>query len=100
MGNFADREMQKGGEFQLTRDPGSYVWHGVARGVPVNFPPSGQPFEVRIYDPFLQTDPVTRYTGQRLKIGSQLLTQIEKPGAHDEHALVLVDSAGQGHNPF
>ncbi len=92
--------MQPDGQIFLTRNASHHVWTGVVSGVPVNFPPSGRPFEVRIYDPFLQTDQAIRYTGRRLKIGTQDLTQIEQPGAHDEHALVFVDSTGQGHNPF
>jgi hypothetical protein len=92
--------MQPGGQIFLTPNATHHVWTGAVSGVPVNFPPSGRPFQVRIYDPFLQTDQATRYTGKRLKLGNQALTQIEKPGAHDEHALVFVDSTGQGHNPF
>jgi len=92
--------MQPHGQIFLTRNASHHVWTGSVSGVPVNFPPSGAPFEVRIYDPFLQTDQATRYTARRLKIGAQMLTQIEAPGAHDEHALVFVDSTGQGHNPF
>lgn len=92
--------MQPGGQIFLTPNASHHVWTGSVSGVPVNFPPSGEPFEVRIYDPFLQTDQATRYTARRLKIGTQMLTQIEAPGAHDEHALVFVDSTGQGHNPF
>ncbi len=92
--------MQPNQQIFLARDASHHVWTGSVSGVPVNFPPSGQPFEVRIYDPFLQTDHVTRYTARRLKIGTQMMTRIEAPGAHDEHALVFVDSTGQGHNPF
>jgi hypothetical protein len=92
--------MQFGGQIFLTPDASHHVWTGQVSGVPVNFPPSGAPFEVRVYDPFLQSDAVTRYTARRLKIGLQEMTRIEAPGAHDEHALVFVDSTGQGHNPF
>jgi hypothetical protein len=92
--------MQPGGQIFLTPDASHHVWTGSIAGVPVNFPPSGAPFEVRIYDPFLQSDSATRYTGRRLKVGTQDLTRIQEPGAHDEHALVFVDVTGQGHNPF
>jgi hypothetical protein len=92
--------MQPGKQIFLTPDASHHVWTGSVSAVPVNFPPSGAPFEVRIYDPFLQSDAVTRYTGRRLKIGTQELTRIETPGGHDEHALVFVDDTGQGHNPF
>ena len=43
--------MQPGGQIFLTPNATHHVWTGVVSGVPVNFPPSGRPFEVRIYDP-------------------------------------------------
>jgi hypothetical protein len=92
--------MRAGGEIQLTADPGSRVWTGVVTGVPVNYPPALGPYRVRIYDPYLQDSAVVRYTGQRLKIGGELLTRIDQPGGHDENALVYIDDIGQGHNPF
>jgi len=92
--------MRAGGEIQLTADPGSHVWTGVVAGVPVNYPPATAPYSVRIYDPYLQDSAVVRYTGQRLKIGGELLTRIDQPGGHDENALVYIDDIGQGHNPF
>lgn len=92
--------MRPGAQIFLTPDASHHVWTGSVAGVPVNFPPSGDPFEVRVYDPFLQSDPTTRYTARRLKVGTQELTRIQEPGSHDEHALVFVDSTGQGHNPF
>lgn len=92
--------MQPGSQIFLSPDASHHVWTGSVAGVPVNFPPSGQPFEVRVYDPFLQSDGVTRYTARRLKIGTQEVTGIQDPGSHDEHGLVFVDATGQGHNPF
>jgi hypothetical protein len=92
--------MRAGGEIQLAPDASHHVWTGRARGVPVNFPPTGGPYEVRVYDPFLQDGGEVRFTGQRLSVGSQLLTGLRKPGAHDEAALVFVDANGLGHNPF
>lgn len=92
--------MRNGGEIQLTPDGRHHIWTGVVSGVPVNFPPNGAAYEVRIYDPFLQTDRTPRYTGQRLTVGGQLLTQVDFPGAHDERARVYVDQEGLGHNPF
>ena len=91
---------QKGHPVPLTPDPTNRVWTGVVSDVPVNFPPDGSPYAIRIYDPYLQSDGVVRYTGRRVTLGGQALTHIELPGAHDEHALVYVDAQGQGHNPF
>ena len=92
--------MRAGGELQLTPDASHRVWSGRTRGVPVNFPPTGDPYEVRIYDPLLQTDGVVRFTGRRLTVGGQELSRIRKPGAHEEAALVFVDANGFGHNPY
>jgi len=92
--------MQPSGALPLTPDPSSHVWTGIATHVPVNFPPNGQPYELRIYDPYLQDSPVVRYTGERLTFGGQLLTRIQEPGGHGEAALAYVDQNGQGHNPF
>jgi hypothetical protein len=92
--------MRAGGEIQLTPSPDHHVWTGVVTGVPVNFPPSGSPYAVRIYDPFLQDSSLVRYTGERLRVGGQLLERIDQPGGHDESALVYVDGIGKGHNPY
>jgi len=92
--------MRTGGEIQLDPVGQSHVWRGVASGVPVNFPPGGSPYSVRIYDPFLQDGPGVRYTGHGLTVGGELLTRFDKPGARDEGALVYVDEIGHGHNPF
>jgi hypothetical protein len=92
--------MQAGGEIRLAPDASHHVWTGRVRGVPVNFPPSGAPYQVRIYDPFLQSDAEIRFTGQRLNVGTQLLSEIHRPGSHSEAALVFVDANGFGHNPY
>lgn len=92
--------MPAGGEIQLTRDPLSHIWTGVVTGVPVNFPPGGDPYQIRVYDPFLQDGPTVRYTGQRVTFGGQALSHVQTEGAHDEAALAYVDSNGFGHNPF
>lgn len=92
--------MRDGREIQLTPDGRHHIWTGVVTDVPVNYPPNGTAYEVRIYDPFLQTDRAPRYTGERLTLGGQLLTHVEFPGAHDERALVYIDQEGLGHNPF
>jgi hypothetical protein len=92
--------MRAGDELQLLPDSSHHVWTGRTRGVPVNFPPTGDPYEVRIYDPFLQADGAVRFTGQRLTVGGQQLSRILKPGSHAEAALVFVDANGLGHNPY
>ena len=92
--------MRAGGEVPLTPSGDHHVWTGAVTGVPVNFPPSGPPYSVRVYDPFLQQSAVVRYTGQRLTVGGQLLSRIDQPGGHDENALVYIDEIGKGHNPY
>ena len=92
--------MRAGSEVPLTPSGDNRVWTGVVTGVPVNFPPSGNPYSVRIYDPFLQQDTVVRYTGRRLTVGGQLLDRIDEPGGHHENALVYIDEIGMGHNPY
>jgi len=93
--------MHPGQEFQLKADPGSFIWRGTARGVPVNFPPRDQPYLVRIFDPFLREGPGGGVTAQRLWVGGQLLDKFDTPaGAESESALLYVDENGIGHNPF
>lgn len=92
--------MHTGDHVELVPDASHHVWVGRTRGVPVNFPPTGNPYDVRIYDPFLQSDASVRYTGRRLKVGGQELSDISTPGGHLEAALVFVDANGIGHNPF
>jgi len=92
--------MRPGVEIELAPSADHYVWTGVVTGVPVNFPPTGSPYAVRIYDPFLQQDTVVRYTAQRLTVGGQLLDTIDQPGGHDENGLVYIDDIGKGHNPY
>jgi hypothetical protein len=92
--------MRPGAEIQLTSDPGNRIWVGTLTGVPVNYPPAGDPYKIRIYDPFLQDGGATRYTGHRLTLGGQLLTDIQVMDSRDQAALAYVDSNGFGHNPF
>ncbi len=92
--------MPPGGQVFLTPDATRRFWTARIADVPVNFPPRGDPYQVRIYDPHLQETAALRYTGRRLRIGSESLTRIQQPGSRDEAALVYVDSTGQGHNPF
>lgn len=92
--------MHPGQEFRLTPDPGSYVWRGTARGVPVNYPPRDQGHLVRIFDPFLREGPGSGVTAQRLWVGGERLDRFDKPGGEDESAIVFIDANGVGHDPF
>jgi hypothetical protein len=92
--------MQPGGEFFLTQEPGRYVWKGVARDVPVNFPPFGEPHYVRVFDPHMVGSPTEGVSAERLKVGSESLTRFDSPGGTRESGLVYVDHNGFGHNPF
>lgn len=92
--------MPPGGQIFLTPDATRRFWTARIDGVPVNYPPRGDPYEVRVYDPHLQEASTIRYTGQRLRIGSETLTRIQHPGSRNEAALVYIDSVGIGHNPF
>jgi hypothetical protein len=92
--------MPPGGQIFLEPDATRHFWTARISDVPVNYPPRGDPYEVRVYDPHLQESAAIRYTGQRLRVGSESLTQIRQPGSRNEAALVYVDSTGLGHNPF
>jgi hypothetical protein len=92
--------MQPGGEFFLKKEPGRYVWRGTATTVPVNFPPRGDPYLVRIYDPHIVGGPTEGITADRLKVGGESITQFYSPGNPYESGLVYVDQNGQGRTPF
>jgi hypothetical protein len=92
--------MHPGEEFHLTPDPGSFVWRGTARGVPVNYPPRDQPHLVRIFDPHLREGPGGGVTAQRLWVGGELLDKFDTPGGENESGLVYIDESGTGHDPF
>lgn len=92
--------MQKGAEFPLTRDPGTFIWRGVARNVPVNYPPRDAPYEVRVNDPYLRESCAQGYTSDRIVLGGELLTRWDGGGCANQHALAYVDQNGLGHNPY
>lgn len=92
--------MGKGGEFPLVRDPGTFIWRGIATGVPVNYPPRDSPYAVRIYDPYLRLSCSEGFTSDRLTVGGESLTRWDGGGCADQHALVYVDKNGRGHNPI
>ncbi len=92
--------MRPGAEFPLTPDAGNYVWRGTALGVPVNFPPTGDPYEVRIFDPYVADGPTGGFTAQRLKVGGEAVARVQDSGTGNEHGLIYVDSNGLGRSPF
>jgi hypothetical protein len=92
--------MTPGQEFFLKKEPGRYVWRGTATTVPVNFPPRGEPFLVRIYDPHIVGGPTGGMTADRLKVGGEKLVRFYSPGNPDESGLIFIDENGQGHTPF
>jgi len=91
---------QEGGEFALSRVGDTNVWVGVAEAVPVNFPPRDDPYQVRVFDPFLAGDALVGITANRITVGGELLTRFANIGDEDESALVYIDDEGQGHNAF
>lgn len=92
--------MRPGAEFQLRSDPGSHVWTGVAQNVPVNFPPDGDPYRVRVFDPFLRESLTEGFTAERLRLGGQAITTIDGSGGRNEAGLVYIDQEGQARNAF
>jgi hypothetical protein len=92
--------MQAGEEFFLKKEPGRFVWRGTAPRVPVNFPPFGEPYLVRIYDPHIVGGPTEGITADRLKVGGEALSHFYSPGNPYESGLVFIDQNGQGHSPF
>lgn len=92
--------MQAGEEFFLKKEPGRFVWRGTAPRVPVNFPPFGQPYLVRVYDPHIVGGPTEGNTADRLKVGGEALSRFYSPGNPYESGLVFIDQNGQGHSPF
>jgi len=92
--------MRDGGEFVLTPDESHQVWRGTALAVPVNYPPKDEPYQVRVYDPYLTGSATQGITANRLTVGGEFLTRFSNVGYPDESALVYVDAEGQGHNAF
>lgn len=92
--------MHPGEEFFLRKEPGRYIWRGTALRVPVNFPPRGQPYLVRVYDPHFVGSPTGGVTADRLKVGGELLTRFYSPGNPSESGLIFIDENGQGRTPF
>jgi hypothetical protein len=92
--------MRSGGEFRLQRLPGSLVWRGTAVGVPVNFPPRDDPYEVRIFDPYLLESCAEGFSADRITLGGESLIKTNGHGCRDQAAFVFVDDNGRGHHPY
>jgi hypothetical protein len=75
-------------------------WTGVARDVPVNYPPQDDPHVVRVYDPYLRDTAIQGFTAARLKVGGEPLSALLNQGTPQEVAYVYVDASGLGHSPF
>jgi hypothetical protein len=92
--------MQPGTEFTLVRDPGNHVWRGTAYAVPVNFPPTGYPHEVRVFDPHMLNYPTEGMTAERLWIGGERVVSFVYPNDPRVFGEIYVDQDGAGHSPF
>jgi hypothetical protein len=92
--------MQPGAQFSLVRDPGNGVWRGTVYAVPVNFPPHGDPYRVRVHDPTLANGATEGWTGRRLVVGGESVRSLAGTGTPTEHGVVYVDANGYGHNVF
>ncbi len=84
----------------LQRDAGDLIWRGLARSVPVNFPPQDEPYVVRIFDPFLRQSCAQGFSADRIVVGGEALIKNNGSGCSDQAAFVYVDANGRGHNPF
>ena len=91
--------MHRDEEIALERVEGSFVWRGLARGVPVNWPPVESPHLVRVFDPHLVDTPTGGVTAARLAFGGQIISQYDQPGTTQESGLVYVDDNGVGRTP-
>jgi len=89
-----------GSEFALELVSGTRIWRATADDVPVNYPPKGEPYEVRIFDPFIAASATRGITANRITVGGEFLTKYSYVGTTSEGALVFIDVNGQGHNAF
>jgi hypothetical protein len=92
--------MRPGQEFALSPVSGTYGWTGRALGVPVNFPPGDEPYLVRVFDPYLLDTTSGGVTAIRLRVGGQVLVQVEEPGTPAESCRIFIDDNGVGRSPF
>jgi hypothetical protein len=92
--------MRPGQEVTLTAVPGTFTWTGRAASVPVNFPPDQDPYLVRVFDPYLLDTSSGGVTAARLRVGGQVLVDVDAAGTPSESGLVYIDDNGVGHNPL
>jgi hypothetical protein len=92
--------MRAGEEFFLAKQPGGFVWNGLARGVPVNYPDRDQPYLVRVFDPHMVGSPTEGASAERLKVGGETITRFYSPGNVNEFGLIYIDANGQGRTPL
>lgn len=92
--------MRPGAEFLLKADPGSHLWVGTAQNVPVNFPPNGEPYRVKVYDPYLRDTLTEGFSAERLVLGGQRVLTIDGSGGRNEAGLVYIDQQGQARNAY
>jgi hypothetical protein len=97
---FSASWMTAGNGLQMVPDPSNHVWRAVAVDVPVNFPPSGQPYSVRVFDPYLEATPSQGFTVVNLTIGRQPIVDVANPGTPAVQGFLYVDANGFGHSPF
>lgn len=91
--------MKPGEEVILTETAGARQWTGIARRVPVNWPPVEEPHLVRVFDPHLVDSPTSGVTAARLSLGGQFVEHFDTPGTPTESGVVYVDDNGIGRNP-
>jgi hypothetical protein len=84
----------------LSQTPGTFIWTGTAANVPANFPPAGEPYVVRVGDPFLRDYQTAGATADRLRVGGQILAKFLDYGTENERGLIYIDAQGAGHSPF
>jgi hypothetical protein len=92
--------MRPGGEFSLTPDPVARVWRGLAYGVPINFPPVGDPYQVHVLDPYLRGGSSAGMTALRLVVGGEAVGDVVAEGTPQAHGRVFVDANGHGRNTY
>jgi hypothetical protein len=96
---FSGSWMRLGVYVPLQLEPGTFIWKGTVSGVPVNYPPRDQPYQVWVVDPYVHDVAGQGVTAQRLSVGGQLLTTFY-PYQDTELGLVYIDDNGFGHAPF
>jgi hypothetical protein len=92
--------MRPGQELTLVPVPGTFTWTGRVPSVPVNFPPDQDPYLVRVFDPYLADTTSGGVTAARLRIGGQILVDVDAAGTPSESGLIYIDDNGIGHTPF